>query len=68
MTIPTCSVCGGIAGHSAEACLETVARQRNAAIRERVLARWRLLFAENDVGRGRRVACYFWRKRDKNGE
>lgn len=63
MTIPAC---GDIpAGHSAEACLKAVARQRDCAIKELELARWRLLFAESEIRRWRRVACYFWRKRDE---
>ena len=68
-TIPPCPVCGDIpAGHGAETCLELVTRQRDCAIRELALARWRLLFAESEVRRWRRVALYFRRKREEKKE
>jgi hypothetical protein len=46
MTIP-CPVCGDhYPGHSAEACLERVTRQRDNAICELERARWLLVLAE----------------------
>jgi hypothetical protein len=47
MTIPTCPTGGDVAaGHSAEACLKRVTRQRNSAIRELERARWQVVLAE----------------------
>lgn len=58
--IPTCPVCGDTpAGHSAEACLEIVARQRDNAIRERDEARQELERREEQGA----IVRFLWRKK-----